>query len=224
MVCRQCEEQISDYIDGALELGQQVQIERHLADCEPCRAVRDDLLQIIHFSQQLPQHAPSGALWTRIQTEVGQQPGAWFRALPWWTWLKTRRIDVSLPQMAATAAVLVIAISTAVLFSRQEATTQQTTESGAAGIGGLETTPLSNSDFQQIEKQINRLSESVELRKVEWDPELRSAFERNLLYIDQSLAECRHQLKGNPTDDVSHELMLNAYREKVRLLEGFEHF
>ncbi|HSO74903.1 MAG TPA: zf-HC2 domain-containing protein [Blastocatellia bacterium] len=224
MVCKQCEELISDYIDGSLELGQQVQIERHLADCEPCRAVRDDLLQIIHFSHQLPQHSPSGVLWTRIQTEVAQQRGAWFRALPWWTWLKTRHIDVSIPQLAATAAVLVIAVSTAVLFSRKEAPTQNTTSAGIAGTGGLQATPLSNSDFQQIEMQINRLSESVELRKVEWDPELRSAFERNLLYIDQSLAECRHQLNGNPTDDLSHELMLNAYREKVRLLEGFEHF
>jgi anti-sigma-K factor RskA len=224
MVCRQCEELISDYIDGTLELGQQVQIERHLADCEPCRAVRDDLLQIIHFSQQLPQHAPSSVVWTRIQTEVAQHRGPWFRALPWWAWLKTRRIDVSLPHLAATAAVLVIAVSTAVLFSRQQPSTQQPTRAGAVGTGGLEATPLSNSDFKQIEEQINRLSESVEQRKVEWDPELRSAFERNLLYVDQSLVECRHQLNGNPTDDVSHELMLNAYREKVRLLEGFEHF
>ncbi|HSF23793.1 MAG TPA: zf-HC2 domain-containing protein [Blastocatellia bacterium] len=224
MDCKQCEELISDYIDGALELGEQLQIERHLADCEPCRAVRDDLLQIVHFSHKLPLHAPSGAVWTRIQNDVAQQRGGWLRALPWWTWLKTRQINLSLPQTAAIAATLVIAVSAGVLFSRQVAPTEQATMAGAAGTGGLTATPLSNSDFQQIEQQINRLSESVELRKVEWDPELRSAFERNLLYIDQSLAECRHQLNGNPADDVSHELMLNAYREKVRLLEGFEHF
>lgn len=126
--------------------------------------------------------------------------------------------------MTATAAALAIAVSTAVLLSRQDAPTQQTITAGAAGTGRLSANPLSNSDLQQIENQINRLSESVELRKVEWDPELRSAFERNLLYIEQSLAECRHQLNDNPADDVSHELMLNAYREKVRLLEGFEHF
>ena len=54
MVCKQCQELLSEYIDGALELGEQVNVERHLADCEPCRAVRDDLLQIVHFSQRLP--------------------------------------------------------------------------------------------------------------------------------------------------------------------------
>ena len=40
MGCKQCQELLSDYIDGALELGEQVNIERHLGDCEPCRAVR----------------------------------------------------------------------------------------------------------------------------------------------------------------------------------------
>jgi hypothetical protein len=125
--------------------------------------------------------------------------------------------------MAATAAVVIIAVSATVLVSRQDAPPNNV-RAIAPGTLGIEATPLSNPDFQQLEKQINRLSETVEQRKVEWDPELRSAFERNLLYVDQCLAECRHQLNDNPADDVSQELMLNAYREKVRLLEGFERF
>jgi anti-sigma-K factor RskA len=223
MVCKQYQELISDYIDGSLELGEQTQIERHLADCESCRAVRDDLLQIVHFSHQLPQHAPSGAVWHRIEADVLEERGSWFRTVSWWAWLKTRHFNLSLPQMAATAAAVIIAVSAVVLVSRQDAA-QNNAVAVAPGSSGIEATPLSNPDFQQLEKQINRLSETVEQRKVEWDPELRSAFERNLLYVDQCLAECRHQLNDNPTDDVSQELMLNAYREKVRLLEGFERF
>jgi len=163
-------------------------------------------------------------VWSRIQAGVAEHRGSWHGALPWWTWLKTRHFNLSVPQMAATAAAIIIALSAAVLVSRRDASAPQNVAPLAAGVGGIEATPLSNSDLQQIEKQINQLSESVELRKVEWDPELRSAFERNLLYVDQCLAECRHQLNDNPADDVSQELMLNAYREKVRLLEGFEHF
>lgn len=223
MVCKQYQELISDYIDGSLELGEQTQIERHLADCESCRAVRDDLLQIVHFSHQLPQHAPSGAVWSRIEADVLEERGSWFRTVSWWAWLKTRHFNLSLPQMAATAAAVVIAVSAVVLVSRQDAA-QNNARAVAPGSLGIEANPLSNPDFQQLEKQINRLSETVEQRKVEWNPELRSAFERNLLYVDQCLAECRHQLNNNPTDDVSQELMLNAYREKVRLLEGFERF
>ena len=70
MICTKCQELLSDYIDGALELGEQVSIERHLADCEPCRAMRDDLLQIVHFSHQLPLQAPASSLWPRIQSDL----------------------------------------------------------------------------------------------------------------------------------------------------------
>jgi anti-sigma-K factor RskA len=224
MVCSQCQELISDYIDGSLELGEQVQIERHLADCDSCRSVRDDLLQIVHFSHQLPLHSPSNAVWARIKEDVAHQRGTLFRAFPWLSWLKTRHFDLSLPQLAATTAAIIIAVSALALFSRHDAGARQPVDSTVQAVSGADAVPLSNTDFQQIEKQISRLSETVEQRKVDWDPELRSAFERNLLYVDQCLAECRHQLNNNPADDVSQELMLNAYREKVRLLEGFEHF
>ena len=87
MVCTQCQELLSEYIDGALELGEQVNIERHLADCDSCRAVRDDFLQIVHFSHKLPLQSPSPALWSRIRSDVESlhsgvwsRPGRWFAA------------------------------------------------------------------------------------------------------------------------------------------------
>jgi anti-sigma-K factor RskA len=221
MFCRECEELLSEYIDGALELGEQVKIERHLADCEPCRAVRDDLLQIVHFSHQLPEHAPATALWPRIRESVAElRPRFWSFPIRWWAGLRTLNFNLSVPQLVAGAAALVIVISIGVIVTQRENRSLQS----VGKVQQADIVPLSNVDVQQLEKQINRLSESVEERKNSWDPELRTTFERNLYYIDQSLAECRHQLKDNPADDVSQELMLNAYREKVRLLEGFEKF
>ncbi len=224
MVCTQCQELLSEYIDGALELGEQVNIERHLGDCEPCRAVRDDLLQIVHFSQQLPMQAPSTALWPRISSDLAElQPNFWSRPLRWLVSFRTLNVNFSVPQLVAGAAVLAIVVSIGVIVSRRDSSQPQLSAS-ADRVAPSEVRPLSQTDLQQLEKQITQLSETVEQRKVSWDPELRTAFERNLLYIDQSLVECRHQLNNNPADDVSQELMLNAYREKVRLLEGFEKF
>ena len=226
MICKQCQELISDYIDGLLELGEQVKIERHLADCEPCRAVRDDLLQIVHFSHQLPEHAPSGALWARIQSDISQeQPtGFWSRAGAWWAQLKTRNFNLSIPQMVASAAALAIIISVGVLITGRNVTHDQSTVASVADVKANNLQRLSNPDIQQLEQDVSRLSETIEQRKSAWNPELRAAFDRNMYYINQSLAECRHQLNDNPSDDVSQELMLNAYREKVRLLEGFQSF
>ena len=224
MLCTQCQESLSDYIDGALELGEQAKVERHLSDCEPCRAVRDDLLQIVHFSHQLPLRSPSAALWPRIHEEVRDlQPGFWARPMRWWMSIKTLNLNLSVPQIIAGTAALVIILSTGIIVSRPDSRTVDQSAYGARGASA-EVTPLSNADLQQLEKQISQLSETVEQKKNSWDPELRTAFERSLYYIDQSLIECRHQLSANPADDVSQELMLNAYREKVRLLEGFEKF
>jgi anti-sigma-K factor RskA len=221
MICTKCEELLSDYIDGALELGEQVSIERHLADCEPCRAMRDDLLQIVHFSHQLPLQAPASSLWPRIQSDLTElRPRLWDRPLRWWARIRSFNFNLSVPQMIAGAATLAIVISIGVIVSRRDgpAVNSDTTTRLS------QVTPLSNADLQQLEKQISKLSDSVEQRKESWDPELRIAFERNLFYVDQTLVECRHQLNNNPADDVSQELMLNAYREKVRLLEGFDKF
>jgi anti-sigma-K factor RskA len=226
MVCNECQELLSDYIDGELELGEQVKIERHLGDCEPCRAVRDDLLQIVHFSHQLPEQAPSGALWARIQSDIAEQRPAGFlsRAGAWWASTQGRHFNLSIPQMAAAAAALVIVLSIGVMMTRQNGASNEMAMVSSVANAAPQVQVLSSADLQQLEKQISNLSASIEQRKVSWDPALRVKFEKNMLLIEQSLAECRHQLNDNPGDDVSQELMLNAYREKVRLLEGFENF
>src|ERR1044071_7384670 len=125
MICDQCQELISDYIDGLLELGEQAKVERHLADCEPCRAVRDDLLQIVHFSHQLPEQAPSAALWSRIQGEIAkEQPsGASARVKLWWARLKEQHFNLSLPQLAASAAALTILLSIGIIAFRHDSAT-----------------------------------------------------------------------------------------------------
>src|ERR1700753_2770077 len=124
MICEQCQELVSDYIDGLLELGEQTKVESHLADCEPCRIVRDDLLQIVHFSQQLPEQAPSPLLWARIQSEIAvEQPSTTTaRARHWWSWLTTQHFNLSLPQLTASAAALVIALSICIMTFRHEPT------------------------------------------------------------------------------------------------------
>src|ERR1041385_4977168 len=109
MVCDQCQELLSEYIDGGLELGEQMGIERHLADCEPCRAVRDDLLQIVHFSQQLPLQTPAVSLWPRIESDLGHiRPSIWARPIRWWNRLRSLNFNLSIPQMIAGTAAIVI--------------------------------------------------------------------------------------------------------------------
>ncbi|HMG34686.1 MAG TPA: anti-sigma factor [Blastocatellia bacterium] len=225
MGCADYQEQLSDYIDGALELGEQTRIEHHLAHCESCRIVRDDLLQIVHFSNQLPLQAPPASLWSRIQQDIEQESPPTFssRLRTWWMRTISESLRLSIPQLALTAtAIIVLAIGGIALLRKPSVDSNAASTSTA--IKPDDRVILSNADITQIEDQVNRLTETVEKRKDSWDPEIRESFEKNLYYINQSLVECRHQLNDNPTDDIAQELMLNAYREKVRLLEGFKNF
>lgn len=227
MNCNECQEIISDYIDGSLEMGEQTTIERHLADCEPCRMVRDDLLQVIHFSRQLPLHTPSSAVWARIQSSVADEQPAGFlpRIKAWIGKLENRHLNLSLPQLAASAVALAVVVSVGVMFAKRGETEMSGVQiAEAVPQSMLRVNPLSSPERENVEQRINYLEANIQQRKANWDPELRQAFEKNMLYVEQSLLECQQHLSGNPNDQVSRELMLNAYREKIRLLEGFERF
>src|SRR5215510_12447578 len=119
MNCEQCRQIISDYVDGSLELGEQVNIERHLSNCEPCRAVRDDLLQIVQFSHQLPLHTPSGELWSRIREDIAEEAR---KTSPLATLLNkvrffsTRYLNLSMTQLAGATAAVIIAVGAFVFF------------------------------------------------------------------------------------------------------------
>jgi len=231
MVCEQCQELISDYIDGTLELGEQTKMERHLADCEGCRAVRDDLLQVVHFSKQLPLHTPSSAVWSRIETDLANERprSSWSRAQALWARAQNRYLRLSIPQLAASAVALAILVSIGVLLARQsnEGFAHQfaASQTDAAPLTrNLLSNPQDAEAINQMEQRIDQLAQTVEQRKVAWTPELRQTYDRNMIHVDQTLIECRHQLSSNPADRISQDLMLNAYREKVRLLEGFEKY
>lgn len=227
MVCKECQQLLSDYIDGLLELGEQSQLEGHLADCEPCRAVRDDLLQIVHFSHQLPELAPSAALWTRIEGELARvEPvSATARLGRWWARLREQHFNLSLPQLAASAAALVIVLSVGIIAFRHDSGAVNISELRAPNLAIPDNfSRLSMAELDSLKQQVDQLSARIDGKKSEWNPELRDVYERNLLYVNESLAECQHSLSNNPTDDTAQELMLNAYREKMRLLEGFRNF
>jgi hypothetical protein len=233
MNCIECEEIISDYVDGALELGEQTKIEHHLANCESCRAVRDDLLQIVHFSKQLPLHTPASDLWTRIQSEIeAEQPKTfWSKVKVGWRNFNARDFNLTIPRMAVLAAAFVLMASVgAAVWSNinKNAAEFVNLSNPASGFTG----PLNKNnplhpdvvEFNAYEQRIKQLSESVEQKKEAWSPELRESFNRNLFNVDQSLKDCRQQLDNNPADAACIELMKNAYSEKMRVLEGFANF
>ncbi|HEY7547450.1 MAG TPA: hypothetical protein VID27_21315, partial [Blastocatellia bacterium] len=179
-----------------------------------------------HFSRHLPEHTPSSAVWAGIQTQVAaeRRTGLRQKVARWLARMEGRNFILSLPQLAGGAVALILVALIVSVVWRRDAQQMTETASATGSSSAISKNLLSYPDLQQIEERISQLESSVEQRKASWSPDLRQAFERNLAYVNQSLIECRQQVSGHPEDKVSEELMLNAYREKVRLLEGFEAF
>ncbi|HEU4387205.1 MAG TPA: zf-HC2 domain-containing protein [Blastocatellia bacterium] len=216
MSCTECQDRLSEYVDDLLEAGERELIDEHLTGCAPCRIVRDDLMQIVQASLQLQGRTPEAAAWARLKTEIEAE-----RQRGWWSRIASTRITVSVPLFTAAIAVLLAALSAGWLVSRRDP--PPAVQSSFVGAGPAHAASV-QATIQEIEQRINRLDAIIELRRASWSPELRSMFDRQMLYVDQSLAECRHGLSDTPGDDVYEELMLGAYREKVRLLEEFSDY
>ena len=60
------EEQISAYLDEQLSSKEKLVLEAHLRDCESCRSVRDELLEVSRLFREAERFEPSPFLWNRI--------------------------------------------------------------------------------------------------------------------------------------------------------------
>jgi predicted anti-sigma-YlaC factor YlaD len=67
------EEQISAYLDEQLSFEEKLAIETHFRECESCRAVRDDLLEISRLFREAERFEPSPFLWNRIATDFDKE-------------------------------------------------------------------------------------------------------------------------------------------------------
>jgi hypothetical protein len=141
-----------------------------------------------------------------------------------------RQWELTLPQLAAAVSVIIIAVALGTAFSLQQVTqsSQQGTQTAAAGNMQSDTTPGLKALTSDVDDRVRRQQmaidywhERVSQRKRRWNPQLREAFERNLNVLDQAVEDSRQRLKVNPHDDISEEMLNAALNDKMELLKEF---
>ena len=227
MNCERCQELIGDLIDGTLSGADKSALESHLDECLDCVSVRNDLTAILGFCREHrgEYEAPPNerALWLRIRNVIEAETassnsvaannavtkksagGGWF----------SRSWELSLPQLAAfTAAIVVfVSIATTVGVRRWQASTTGTTEPVVAGT--------INQRFWKRQQVINYWNRRVELNRARWSSEMRATFDRNMSVIDQAVTESVNDLNRNPHDEVSEQMLNEALNDKLALLKEF---
>jgi hypothetical protein len=241
MNCEKCRDLVSEFVDGSLGREDVTTLNSHLEECLQCSEVRNDLNAIVSFcrEQRGQYEAPPNqrALWLRIRNVIEsdssslsttasvKDPNAPVKQKArWLSRLGHRSWELTFPQMAASVAaiVVVVALATTVGLHRFGG--------GAfgAGVGAssptLQLSGVTSSPEDRIWQQqaaINYWNQRVELNKARWSPQMRETFDRNLKVIDQAVNDSLTELRRNPRDEVSAEMLNAALNDKMSLLKEF---
>ncbi len=230
MNCEKCQELISDLLDGTLNREDEIALNAHLGECLLCAEVRSDLGAIVGFCRQHRGEyvAPPNerALWLRIHNTLESEvykPNI-PRATPkqtkslWAAWLG-RSWELSLPQLVASVAaiVLVVSLATTVGVRRWQSAevSRPPTPDGPTTVSNV------RKRMWQQEQTIKYWNQRVELNKARWNPQMRETFDRNLQVIDRAVNDSFNDLSKNPHDEISEEMLNAALNEKLSLLKEF---
>lgn len=223
MNCDTCQELIHDLIDGSITQRDEFTLNTHLKECLDCDSVRQDLASIVSFSRTLREEyqAPPNehALWLRIrnsiEAELPSRVAANTARRPSFLGrLMGHSWELSLPQLAASTAAIVLLVSLATVV-------------GVRRWGNVSAEPPAveasnvNDRFWQRRQVIDYWNQRVELNKARWSPEMRETFERNMKVIDQAVADSLNDLKRNPHDEVSEQMLNESLNDKLSLLKEF---
>ncbi len=226
MNCETCQELIHDLIDGSISRSDESILNTHLNDCLDCTSVRQDLASIIGFcrTRRGEYEAPPNehALWLRIRNVIEAEQGgrtvaqaerrpSFLGRLMGHSW------ELSLPQLtaAAVAIVLLVSLTTVVGLRRWQ------TAVPVATAGVVSSSTDVNDRFAQRQQAINYWNQRVELNKARWSAEMRETFDRNMSVIEQTVATSLEELKKNPHDEISEQMLNESLNDKLALLKEF---
>lgn len=230
MNCEMCQELIGDLLDGAISRDDEHNLNLHLEECLACSDVRNDLHSIVAFcrTHRGEYSAPpnENALWLRIRNVIEAENATLAGAAPasgagrfWSNWMN-RSWELSAPQLAASAAaiVLVVSLTTVVGLRRWESGVSRE-NSGVPLVNAVSRNARDR--LWQQQQAINYWNQRIEMNKTRWNQEMRETFDRNLKVIDQAVNDSLSELSRNPHDEVSEEMLNAALNEKLALLREF---
>jgi hypothetical protein len=231
MNCEKCQELLSEFLDGTLGHSEHAAVGAHLAACALCAAAREDFHAIIAAARdargQLFAPTDERALWLRVREEVEAEsrPLKAARAAAgggFWSRLFGQRFELSLPQLAAGAAALVVAAASLTALGLRFAPAAPARAERSASVRRVVSDDLYPRTYlESHEANLRYWEQRVEARRASWNPRMRASFDRSVYFLDQSVKDSLDDLSKNPHDEVAEETLNAALRDKIELLREF---
>jgi anti-sigma factor RsiW len=235
MNCEKCQELLSDFLDGALSHEEQAKLSAHFEECLSCFNTHEELNSIVSFCRENRNDyvAPPNerALWLRIRNTI-EAEGARAAAAAasanagrqsWLTRWMNRSWELSLSQMATAVAAIAVAVAlaTAVGLHRMQNDPTSSTTAAASTSEQRNTSALMNLPVRGLSQEIDYWQQRVDARKVRWNQQRREDFDLNLKVINEAVQERLKDLRENPHDEMTEEMLNAVLNDKVEFLKEF---
>lgn len=238
MNCDECKNLISVFMDDDLDEARSARVREHLAVCDECARVCEDLASILDVcttespSDILPPN--SKALWCRInniiesekKTDIMPQPAEEPRRRLWrFSFIQVAGAVLCIAVVSSLFTIIAIRayLQPAAADTSLRSAASQTTFEKFLGKIGLMETPQKAREKRLKEQQaaIDYWNARVQTRRVQWDRATRDAFDRNLQVIDESVNDYTMILSQDPDDELSGEMLDSVLDDKMNLLRDF---
>ena len=229
MNCEKYQDLLSEFVDGSLSPEDCQTIKTHLMVCGACAESVSDLNAIVEFCREHRGEYPAvpnqRALWLRINNIIESEllissPATVPASASWWFRLMNRSWELSFPQLATLVASTVIVVSLLSVISVRRFSFAGSSVRVSGPV--LASNGVSLDDrIRQQQQVIDYWNQRVELNKARWSPQMRDTFERNMGVIDAAVNDSMLELKNNPHDEVSEEVLNSALNDKLELLKEF---
>ena len=204
---------IHERVDGTLGPIRRAELELHLESCDACRALAADLDAIARTARSLDQLTPPDRVWKQVagQLRAGGAADVRRSRLP-------RNFAV-----LALAAALVLAVGTSLFVIRRSgppatgatgaaSTTTAASPSGNAApedpvLGVARELALTEQHFQNVIEQASTA-----------DPATAAVLKKNLLVMNEAIAESRKALDADPQSGSSQ--LYEMLKQKIRFLQN----
>jgi anti-sigma factor RsiW len=217
MTCERNIERIQELVDGTLGAIRRSELEQHLAGCESCRALRDDLARIRDAAAALPPLPPPDGAWLQIAGRLRQE-GRVRETAP----VASRHISYAWLGIAA-ALVLAAAVSVMVVLRSTPSAPPAAAPAVAGNTPGTDSVQAAQTAVEaaqaEYEKAIGNLQKAARDHMDALDPQTSTVIEKNLGILDQAIAENRAAVKAEPTSVAARGMLFEALRQKVSLLQ-----
>jgi len=209
MRCRRSRIMISEYVDGALDRRKSARLERHIETCAECRGVLTDLRTVVGQAGKLETPPVPDGAWSRIRARLAEarEPAPRLERSPFFR-----------PRLApALTALALMAVAAGGIFFGQRLGRKPVALSPEA----RERATLAKLDEAEryYELAIKSLGEALAGRKETLSPQVSEMFRRNLEVVDMTIQACREAVRSEPDNVGARDFLLDAYKEKVVLLD-----